>query len=182
MLLGEIGDCFKIAFSNPMDIHRFISGFVKKLLALVEQNYFGKLDDDRIGLFPCFNTVANTLSLPKNIHGNSISPKDIIFTTLSGAIDFNSKSLTSLFRLDNKIKLNHEIAFKNNYVCLWVFEDLLKKLNKDTDKLMEFSVGKHKTAITKERAGLFVFPGAVEKLIERPDDFIRDSELLECGT
>lgn len=181
LLLGEIGDCFKIALTKPDDTIVFINEFSTKLRQFIEDGEFPEVKMEDL-YFPCFNAVANTIELPQDSRGHRMSPRDIIFTTLNGAIDFNSLNLTTLFRLDSKIKLNYPVAFNNNNLCLWLFDDLNKKLLKEFNSSGEFHVGKHQNALTSKTASLLVFPNGIQTAVADSKDYLESTIIMEIDT
>lgn len=181
LLLGEIGDCFKIAFSNIADIFIFIDTFAKKHQEVILKKDFPTQRSEGF-FYPCMNAVANCIELPKQGNHN-ISPKEIIFTTLSGSTDFNSSSLTSLFRLSGGIKLKYEKAYEgDNYLCLWLFEDLYKKLDscKNAPTVL-FEAGKHKDLLIEKKAIAFRFPKGIRETVFDPSCII-ETNTLEKNT
>ena len=119
--------------------------------------------------FPKFSGIVDTLPLPSTSSG-FLSPKNIIVVTLNGSIDFNSKALTGLFRLDSGAKVNKSLAFKKHNTSLWMGENFIKETEYQKLNTVDIEVGKH-NKITKKTA-LVLFADSIENVIENPIDYI----------
>lgn len=168
LLLGEVGDCFKIAFTTKKDLMSFMKIYVKHHMEL-KKEYIRKtgIQDD---VTPYVNVVVGIVPLPTE-NGTPIAPEKVISITMSGSIDINSVKLTELFRKDSSVHLDYEKAFSdNNYVCLWGFDGLLKEWETIIQREFPFPYGKHDTNVAK--AVLFRFPNGELKAEENPAPFV----------
>lgn len=169
LILGEIGDCTKIAFTQKDDVITFFKNFSKELdnkisKSKIIQTYLKQLEH-----FPKFSGIVDTLPLPSTSSG-FLSPKNIIVVTLNGSIDFNSKALTGLFRLDSGAKVNKNLAFQKHNASLWMGENFIKETEYQNLNTVDIEVGKH-NKITKKTA-LVLFANSIENVIENPIDYI----------
>ena len=172
LILGEIGDCIKIAFTKKDDVLIFFKNFSIELEnRLMESkvivNYISKLE-----YFPKFSAIVDTLPLPSTSTG-TISARSIITITLDGSIDFNSKALTSLFRLDSGVRINNDVAFKNNNVSLWISENFVKNTNYKSLNKIEIEVGKPAYAKVKRNVALLLFDNGIENKVKSPERYKR---------
>ena len=122
--------------------------------------------------FPKFSGIVDTLLLPSTNTGK-ISARSIISITLDGSIDFNSKALTKLFRLDSGISINNDIAFNNSNVSLWVSENFIKSTEYESLNKIEINVGKHEDLKTERNVGLLLFDNGLENRIENLKEYKR---------
>lgn len=137
LCFGEIGDCFKLGFSDINDVRIFLEEIARIHYGNFESNHYPPAVEG-LKPYPCLKISAQLLEL-----GNSQNPKDLLFKTLNGSLDFNSDLLTKLFRLDGAIKLNYDNAFgENNKICAFVFDQLADKI-KIEGKKQPIEAGKH---------------------------------------
>jgi putative NIF3 family GTP cyclohydrolase 1 type 2 len=172
LILGEIGDCIKIAFTKKDDVLIFFTHFSKELnsrqvTSTVIKNNISKLD-----YFPNFSGIVDILPLPSTSSGN-ISARSIISITLDGSIDFNSKALTGLFRLDSGAGVNNNITFKNNNVSLWLTEEFIENTEYQSLKQIEIEVGKHDSLKIQRKVSLLLFDNGVGCKAENLEKYIR---------
>ena len=83
LYFGEIGDCFKIALSNPNDVLPFINGLAKTHYEFYKNNKYPKAVDG-LTPYPCLKVTAQLIELT-----TSKNPKDLLCKTLNGSLDFN---------------------------------------------------------------------------------------------
>ncbi|MCT7572294.1 hypothetical protein [Aliarcobacter butzleri] len=169
IFLGEQGDCFKIAFTNEKDLIKFVINFSKEIIKHVNTDPIVKSYKDRIDFFPKFRGLGDILYLPTSKIGK-ISAESIISITLDGTVDFNSKSLTSIFRLDHGISTNNENCFKKHDIALWLSEEFIIKnsLNLNTHNL---EIGKHEKILRK--IGLILLNNGTTDKIEKPINYFK---------
>lgn len=169
LILGEIGDCIKIAFTKKEDVLTFFNKFSKELSSRINNSEVIKKYILQLDYFPKFSGIVDVLPLPSTSFGD-ISAKSIVVITLNGAIDFNSKALTGLFRLDSGAKINKDFAFRDNNVSLWMGKNFIKDTEYKEFSIVDIKVGKHKT-VTRKTA-LVLFADGVEKEIKNPEKYV----------
>src|SRR5574344_784239 len=174
LILGEIGDCIKIAFSNYSDIKIFAETFAQSEFLQQFPARVKKSKDTEEIYYPCFNMVSGAISLPYD-NGKQIQPEIIIVRTLNDSMDFNSSSLTTLFRMSESAKLIYKNAFKNNHLCLWVFDKLINKFIIHGQKEISRKYGKHGER-ENTNAILFSFSDGKMQPINDPFNYIREQE------
>lgn len=165
LFLGEIGDCFKIAFSDYNDIIPFVKKLAEVHYEYIKSDKFPKVLE---GIFPkyCLKISSQLLELPLNV-----TPKALLFKTLTGSLDFNSTLLTQLFRLDGGIRLEYEKVYtKENFISAWIFDKLSEKINLQAETT-EVSGGKK--IITKANVAAITFPEGKMKIEENPEKFLQ---------
>lgn len=165
LFLGEIGDCFKIAFSDYNDILPFVEKLAEVHYSYIKSNKFPKVPE---GIYPkyCLKISSQLLELPQNI-----TPEALLFKTLTGSLDFNSTLLTQLFRLDGGIQLNYtEVYGEKNYISTWIFDKLAEKINLKA-KTAEICGGK--LIETKANVAAITFPEGKIKIEENPIVFLK---------
>lgn len=172
LILGEIGDCIKIAFTKKEDVLVFFRNFSKELGNRLKKSKIIEKYIPILKYFPKFSGIVDTLLLPSTNTGK-ISARSIISITLDGSIDFNSKALTKLFRLDSGISINNDIAFNNSNVSLWVSENFIKSTEYESLNKIEITVGKHEDLKTERNVGLLLFDNGLENRIENPKEYKR---------
>ncbi len=167
LYFGEIGDCFKIALSNPNDVLPFINGLAKTHYEFYKNNKYPKAV---VGLtpYPCIKISAQLIELT-----SSKNPKDLLCKTLNGSLDFNYSLLTKLFRLDGTIKLNYDTVFnENNKMCAWIFDKLAKKIGLEA-KTQRITAFKHIHSKSEADVIAFTFPFGKPEISKNPESFLK---------
>jgi len=172
IILGEIGDCIKIAFTKKIDVITFFSNFSQELDKRTKSSEVIKKYVDKLPYFPKFSGIVDLLELPSTDIG-FISPKSIVSITLDGSIDFNSKSLTGLFRLDGGAKVNNELAFQNSNVSLWMSDTYIKNTEYESQPIIEIEVGKHAEMMVKRKVALLLLNKGVKKKVDDVEQFYK---------
>lgn len=172
LILGEIGDCTKIAFTQKDDVITFFKNFSKELDNRITKSKIIQTYLEQLEYFPKFSGIVDTLPLPSTTSG-FLSPKNIIVVTLNGSIDFNSKALTGLFRLDSGAKVDKGLAFQNHNTSLWMGENFIKETKYQNLSTVDIEVGKHNKILKK--TALVLFTNGVENIIENPIHYINVS-------
>lgn len=156
LILGEIGDCIKIAFTRKEDVIIFFKNFSQELVNRSKTSKVIKKYITELEYYPKFSGIVDTLELPSNDDGY-ISAKNIISITLNGSIDFNSKSLTKLFRLDGGVSIENSLAFKDNNTSLWIGDNFAKDTEFEILNKIELNIGKHEPLIVQRDVSLLLF-------------------------
>lgn len=170
LILGEIGDCIKIAFTKKDDVLIFFRSFSEELTNRLKRSKIIENNIHNLKYFPKFSGIVDTLLLPSTSTGK-ISARSIISITLDGSIDFNSKALTGLFRLDSGVGINNDIAFEDNNVSLWLSENFIEDTEyKDLNKI-EVKVGKHESLKVRRNVALLLFNNGVGTSITNPKEY-----------
>lgn len=175
LYFGEIGDCFKIALSNPNDVLPFINGLAKTHYEFYKNNKYPKAV---VGLtpYPCIKVSAQLIELT-----SSKNPKDLLCKTLNGSLDFNYSLLTKLFRLDGNIKLNYDTAFSdNNKMCAWIFDKLATKIGLEA-KTQHITAFKHEDSKSEADVIAFTYPNGNPCISEEPDKLLREQKAGVAG-
>ena len=178
IILGEIGDCIKIAFTKKTDVITFFSNFSKELENRIKSSEVIKKHVSSLPYFPKFSGIVDLLDLPSTDIG-FISPKSIISITLDGSIDFNSKSLTELFRLDGGTKVDNELAFENANVSLWMSNTYIKNTAYKSQPIIEIEVGKHPTMMVKRKVTLLLFNKGIQEQVDNIEQFYKSTKSKE---
>ena len=166
LCFGEIGDCFKLGFSDINDVRIFLEEIAKIHYKNFESNHYPPAVEG-LKPYPCLKISAQLLELE-----NSQNPKNLLFKTLNGALDFNSDLLTKLFRLDGAIKLNYDTVFdKSNKICTFIFDQLADKMGlKGKEQTIE--AGKH--IPHKADVIAITFPNGKLEISDNPKRFLRN--------
>lgn len=166
LCFGEIGDCFKLGFSDINDVRVFLEEIAKIHYENFESNNYPPAIEG-LKPYPCLKISAQLLEL-----GYSKNPKDLLSKTLNGALDFNSDLLTKLFRLDGAIKLNYDNAFnENNKICAFIFDQLADKMGLKGKK-QTIEAGKH--IPHKADVIAITFPNGKLEISDNPKRFLRN--------
>ncbi|MCF0124430.1 MAG: hypothetical protein HUJ68_01505 [Clostridia bacterium] len=166
LCFGEIGDCFKLGFSDVEDVIPFVQKFAEIHNKYWEEKKYPP-SIEGVNTYPCIKISAQLLELPKNA-----TPKALLFKTLTGALDFNSSMLTKLFRLDGKIKLNYEKAFKNNYISVWIFDKLATKIGLLNEKKEHIRASKHPEDVSEAEVIALSFPNGKMSISDDPKSLL----------
>jgi len=179
LILGEIGDAYKIAFTNVEDAFKAIKLFAIEIEENAELNDFPSIKK-KINFFPKFTAVLDNLPRPTDSKGQIFSPKDVISVTLNGVYDFSTARLTDLFRLESASAI-----YYNNYelydVSLWVFFNALEELKELHEKKIEdknlapISAKKKGAIVSKGKAALFFLKGMKLEIASNPQELLSDS-------
>ena len=145
LVLGEVGDCIKIAFIQPEDAYQVLLGIAK----ITKEEQWNKVAPELVESdypFPRFDGTLGKLVMTKPSDRN---PERLFAVTLGGALDFNSIELTRLFRYDQKIHTCRDI-FSKTYVATWIQSQVLEDLGEDwvDAPVKEAKVDKHGEAFT----------------------------------
>ena len=171
----EIGDCFKIALSNPYDVLPFIERLAKIHYEFYKNNKYPKAVEG-LTPYPCIKVSAQLIELPA-----SKNPKELLCKTLNGSLDFNYSLLTKLFRLDGTIKLKYENVFSDeNKMCTWIFDKLAAKIGLDA-KTHHIKAFKHEDSISEADVIAFTYPYGNPKLSEEPNTLLKNPEAGVAG-
>ncbi|MGP1587731.1 MAG: hypothetical protein ACTTHG_05245 [Treponemataceae bacterium] len=166
LCFGEIGDCFKLGFSDINDVRVFLEEIAKIHYGNFKSNHYPPAIEG-LKPYPCLKISAQLLEL-----GNSQNPKNLLFKTLNGALDFNSDLLTKLFRLDGAIKLNYDTVFnENNKICAFIFDQLADKMGLKGEK-QTIEAGKH--IPHKADVIAITFSKGELKISDNPKRFLRN--------
>lgn len=153
--LGEIGDAHKLAFTDPSDAIRAIEEFSKSIYMNEVFQTFTSINK-RINLFPKFTAVVDILDKPIDNRGIVYSPKQVITTTLSGALDLNTIKLTRLFRLDAAVGSDLE-ALHECDITVWAFSDFLDRIDYEyNSELLKPIMAKKDDSIVASGKALFL--------------------------
>ena len=164
LCFGEIGDCFKLGFSDINDVRVFLEEIAKIHYKNFESNHYPPAIEG-LKPYPCLKISAQLLEL-----GYSQNPKDLLSKTLNGALDFNSDLLTKLFRLEGAIKLNYDNAFnENNKICAFIFDQLADKMGLKGKK-QTIKAGKH--IPHKADVIAITFPNGKLEISDNPEKFL----------
>ena len=175
LYFGEIGDCFKIALSNPYDVLPFIERLAKIHYEFYKNNKYPKAVEG-LTPYPCIKVSAQLIELPA-----SKNPKELLCKTLNGSLDFNYSLLTKLFRLDGTIKLKYENVFSDeNKMCTWIFDKLAAKIGLDA-KTHHIKAFKHEDSISEADVIAFTYPYGNPKLSEEPNTLLKNPEASIAG-
>lgn len=175
LYFGEIGDCFKIALSNPYDVLPFIERLAKIHYEFYKNNKYPKAVEG-LTPYPCIKVSAQLIELPV-----SKNPKELLCKTLNGSLDFNYSLLTKLFRLDGTIKLKYENVFSDeNKMCTWIFDKLAAKIGLDA-KTHHIKAFKHEDSISEADVIAFTYPYGNPKLSEEPITLLKNPEAGVAG-
>ena len=167
LCFGEIGDCFKLGLSDTDDFIPFISKLAETHWKNYKQNVYPPVVQG-LEPYPCLKISAQLVEL--NISDN---PKDLLFKTLNGALDFNSDLLTKLFRLDGAIKLDYAKAFENdNKISVWIFDKLIKKLNIEANSTT-IKAGKHENLMSMADVIALSFPNGKMTIEDKPENLLQ---------
>ena len=168
LCFGEIGDCFKLGLSDTDDFIPFISKLAETHWKNYKQNIYPPVVQG-LEPYPCLKISAQLVEL--DIYDN---PKDLLFKTLNGALDFNSDLLTKLFRLDGEIKPDYAKAFKNdNKISVWIFDKLIKKLNIEANSTT-IKAGKHENLMSVADVIALSFPEGKMTIEDKPENLFRE--------
>lgn len=170
MILGEIGDCIKIAFTKKDDIFIFCRNFSHELTSMVKKSKVVDKYISKLKYYLKFSGIVDILDLPSTSSG-TISAKSIVSITLDGSIDFNSKALTSLFRLDSGVGINNKKAFENNSLSLWLSENFVQNTEFKTLNKIEVEVGKHESLKVIRKVALILFNNGKQSAISNPSEY-----------
>lgn len=145
LVLGEVGDCIKIAFIQPADAYQVLLGIAR----IAKEEQWNKVTPELVESeypFPRFDGTLGRLVMTKPSDRN---PERLFAVTLGGALDFNSIELTRLFRYDQKIHTCRDI-FSQTFVAAWIQAQVLNDLggNWATAPVKEAKVDKHGVAFT----------------------------------
>ena len=167
LCFGEIGDCFKLGFSESEDVLIFIKKIGQKHYENYINGFYPKVVEG-VSPYPCLKISAQSIEL-----SHLQKPEDLLCTTISGVLDFNSDVLTGLFRIDGNIHLDYDKVFtKNNKVCAWIFDNLAVKLNLK-GKTIHIDASKHKEIVSQADAIALTFPNGEMEISETPDVYLR---------
>jgi hypothetical protein len=168
LVLGEVGDCIKIAFIQPEDAYQVLLGIAK----ITKEEQWNRVAPELVESdypFPRFDGTLGTLVLTKPSDRN---PERLFAVTLGGALDFNSIELTRLFRYDQKIKTSREI-FDTTLVAVWIQQQILRDLSD------EWSLSPIKVVKVDKHGADFTYSQSFALLrIESDSDFFESEENL----
>ena len=170
LCFGEIGDCFKLGFSNTDDIYPFIKELAKTHFDNYKKGVYPK-SVEGLAPYPCLKVSAQLLELD-----NTQKPENILFKTLNGSLDFNSDILTKLFRLDGKLRLDYDKVFTNdNKLCVWIFDKLADKICLQGGKV-HIDAKKHPEISSEADVIAITFPNGEPVISSNPKEFLVEND------